>query len=138
MRIFTSRFANKGLRDRPDLVKVAIAVGTPRWSVGYGWVRCRCLAPFGLRKLHGAEFQKAYFAKLDALGLDRIKTELEEISKAHGGKDLVLLCYENLSKPGLWCHRSMFADWWWKQTGQPVFELEADPAQKQTHQMGLC
>ncbi len=138
MRIFTSRFANKGLRERPDLVKVCIAVGSPRWRVGYEWVKCRCLAPYGLRKLKGEQFQEAYLANLDALGVEPIRTELEKISEAHGGKDLVLLCYENLSEPGLWCHRSVFADWWWKATGQPVFELEADPAQQQTHQMGLC
>lgn len=139
MKLFTSRFSNKDLRARPDLVKVCIAVGKPRWPVGYEWTTCRWLAPFGLRKLKGEHFKSAYVAKLDKLGLKAIRQELEMISEAHGDKDLVLLCYEDLRKPGLTCHRAMFAEWWLRQTGDLVLELDTDmgPAPP-AEQMGLC
>lgn len=139
MRLFTSRFANKELRNRPDLVKVAIAVGSPRWKVGYDWVKWRCPAPSGLRQFKGEEFQSAYLTKLDALGLECIRAGLEAISEAHGGKDLVLLCYEDLRTPGEWCHRAMFAEWWLRETGELVLELETDLGPPlPPRQMGLC
>ena len=40
------------------------------------------------------------------------------------GKTLVLLCYEDLRKPDQWCHRTLFAEWWQKMTGEVINELE--------------
>jgi len=34
-----------------------------------------------------------------------------------------LLCYESLGKPGVFCHRQIFAEWWREQTGEVVSEL---------------
>ncbi len=28
------------------------------------------------------------------------------------GKPVVLCCYEDVRKPGEWCHRLVFAEWW--------------------------
>ncbi|NBJ88141.1 YopX family protein [Acutalibacter sp. 1XD8-36] len=40
------------------------------------------------------------------------------------GKDVVLLCYEDIRKgPDDWCHRRTFADWWLKNTGEALPEL---------------
>ena len=98
MRLFTSRFHNRELRDRPDLVKAAIVVGKPRWPVGFDYVTLNILAPYGrLFKINDRlQFTQAYFEKLDALGVGVIRAEFERISNEHGDKDLVLLCYENL------------------------------------------
>ena len=126
MRLFTSRFRNRQLRDRPDLVKVAIVVGKPRWPLGFDYVTLNMLAPYG-RLFHlndRLQFTQAYFEKLDALGVDVIRAEFERISNEHGDKDLVLLCYENLTKPGEWCHRQVFAQWWLRETGEVIEELE--------------
>jgi hypothetical protein len=40
-----------------------------------------------------------------------------------------LLCFEDLTKPGLWCHRRPFANWWLENTGEVVPELEPDVRQ---------
>jgi hypothetical protein len=44
-------------------------------------------------------------------------------AKGHDAKGVVLLCFEDLSKPGEWCHRRAFATWWEEQTGEKVEEL---------------
>jgi hypothetical protein len=43
----------------------------------------------------------------------------------------VCLCFEDLTKPGLWCHRQIFARWWTEETGEAVPELEPDVRQEQ-------
>ena len=42
------------------------------------------------------------------------------------GKDLVLLCYEDVRNLEDWCHRTMFAQWYCEHTGEIIEELE-DP-----------
>jgi hypothetical protein len=42
---------------------------------------------------------------------------------------LALLCYEDLSEPGTFCHRRMFAEWWSERTGEKVEELGGPIAQ---------
>ena len=44
------------------------------------------------------------------------------------GKELVLLCYEDVRVPGDWCHRTVFAEWWAEQTGELIEELY-DPSE---------
>jgi hypothetical protein len=58
---------------------------------------------------------------LNDIGIKQIKWMLKQVSD---GKPVVLLCFEDLRKPGEWCHRSMFAEWYEKQTGKKVVELE--------------
>ena len=44
------------------------------------------------------------------------------------GKDTVLLCYEDVRKgESDWCHRTMFAKWWFERTGEVIAELP-DPS----------
>jgi len=125
MRLYTSRFNNKRLGNTPGLIKVSIAVGSPRWPVGYEWVKCRCLAPHGPRNLRGEAYKVAYLAKLDELGVWAIKDNLEMIGLEDGGdRAIVLLCYEDVGA-GAVCHRRMFAEWWLRQTGEIVDELES-------------
>jgi hypothetical protein len=43
----------------------------------------------------------------------------------------VLLSYEDLTKPGLRCHRRLLANWWLENTGEVVPELEPEVRQGQ-------
>lgn len=43
------------------------------------------------------------------------------------GKDVVLCCYEDVRKPNEWCHRLVFAEWWYEKTGEKIEELP-DPS----------
>ena len=62
------------------------------------------------------------FARMNRLGVGGVQDLLEPYVEE--GKDLVLLCYEDLRKPGEWCHRQVFAEWWEKKTGVRIQELE--------------
>jgi len=80
-----------------------------------------------------------YFQKMDRIGAKAISKRFQEISETNGGKDLVLLCYENLTKPDEWCHRQVFAEWWLRETGEIIEELETGKGPEPTaHQFDLC
>jgi hypothetical protein len=53
-------------------------------------------------------------------GVDQVLTLIEDVSRR---RDAVLLCYEDVRKEGVWCHRQLFSQWWEEQTGQVVTEL---------------
>jgi len=120
--MYTSRFNYKISAN--DYVGVGIAVGKPRWKPKYECEHYSPLAPWGLfKKYTGDEFKERYILQLEKLGTTFIRKDLQDISNRHGGKDVVLLCWEDLSK-GLTCHRRYFAEWWEKLTGEKIDELE--------------
>lgn len=123
MRIFTSRYSFKIPQ---EFQAVSISVGKPKWQLPYSLEIYDKLAPYGVFNKYNDEepYKKAYFERLDKYGVAQIRKDLEQISNKNGGKDVVLLCYENLSKPELWCHRTHFAEWWFEQTGEIIQELE--------------
>lgn len=124
--LFTSRYANKELVDHPG-AKVGITVGRPRFKLAYPLAgEIRSLAP-----------SRAYFGDPEPVFRAKYRTDLErrggatyfahkfaEMATKAGNDVLILLCFEDLSKPGLWCHRRLFAEWWLEQTGQTVEEVE--------------
>jgi hypothetical protein len=124
VRLYTSRWSNRDLA-RLDVVPVGVSRGTPRFPVGYRYRRLMELAPdpwmLGIES--DERFEEVYVKKLERLGVDRIMEGLTKISVEEGGKDLCLLCFEDLTKPGEVCHRRMFADWWTERTGKDVPEL---------------
>ena len=61
-------------------------------------------------------------AQLEAIGLDAIVGRLGRIAEEAGGLPLVLLCYEDLTKPGQWCHREHLSSWL-RERGVEVREL---------------
>src|SRR5260221_824750 len=127
--LYTSRYANKELARRPDLVKVGITVGRPGWPLGYPVESLDRLAPWGLLQVFDrAEFTARYHAALDRAGVDRVLRDLQRISDAHDGQDLVLLCYEDVRKPDEWCHRQVLAEWLAQRAGLAGAEV-FDPAQ---------
>lgn len=120
MKIFTSRFSHQ----IPDeLQAVGIAIGEPKWRLPYSVVYYKKIAPYGSFGIEDErEFKKSYFRQLNKIGFENIKSDLEQLSKQFGDKDLVLLCYENTAHD--WCHRTHFSQWWEANTGELLPELE--------------
>ena len=97
-------------------------MGAPRWNVGYRLDgEMPDLMPFGLKGEAFEVFKRAYVSRLEKVGFEKIKAHLKQLQK--DGKDVVLLCYEDIRKPETWCHRTMFADWWKERTGEAIEEL---------------
>jgi len=69
------------------------------------------------------QFVEAYTTKLDQIGVPVIQAKLRELQVHSGREDLVLLCYEVLATPQVWCHRTVFGLWWREKTGEEVIEL---------------
>lgn len=115
-------------RFEPSLgVPVRTSNGAPRYRLGYQLqhVAPELIPPWPLVRadLPASEFADRYRAGLDQIGLERILDRLHVIAAAEGGRRLVLLCFDDLSKPGMWCHRRIAADWLEKRTGLGVPEL---------------
>jgi len=126
MAIWVSRYSNKELRNG-KYYPVGISLGAPKWPLGYEIrQQCYALAPKGyMMNYEPEQFRKAYFGKLEAIGTSKvigIVKHLESEAKREG-KELVLLCYEDIRVPGQWCHRTTFSEWWEKQLGEKIEEL---------------
>jgi hypothetical protein len=104
-------------------VAVAISLGQPRWPLPYSIAaEVRDLMPVGLLRrprLPAEQFTPLYLDRLNRIGSDRIAAQLRRIADEHG-EPLVLLCWE---RPGEFCHRRLFADWWQQRAGEEVPEL---------------
>ena len=128
--IFTSRYSNRELRVG-KYFPVGISVGRPKFNLGY-LLRDQCfaLAPKGnMLQMAKEPYQKAYIEKIEAIGAGKIVKIVRgfDTRARDEGKQLVLLCYEDIRDPANWCHRTMFAEWWLKQTGEIIEELP-DPS----------
>jgi hypothetical protein len=107
------------------LVPVRTSAGNPRFIPGAGqWPRCNEIVPWNLLRIEDrGEFTARYRGRLETHGAVAIGVRLREIHEQHDGRPLALLCYEDLTQPGLYCHRRLFADWWHEQTGEVIPEL---------------
>ena len=125
--LFTSCYGAKALIIGSGQAAIRTSLGAPRWKLDYTIAGvCREIMPD--RPMLGLgfhEYEVAYRAKLERVGADVIQQAFCELSQAASGRDLILLCFEDLTKPDLWCHRRIFADWWTEKTGQVVLELKA-------------
>ena len=115
----------------PDLLARGVTplghtAGHPRFALRYDLAaNLRLLAPSrDMFKMPRDQFETRYRARLAGHGLDVIAHAL---ARWDTGAGVVLLCYENLSDPGKWCHRTMFARWWAEQTGDVPEEIDAPP-----------
>ena len=126
MAIWISRYSNKELQSG-KYYPVGISIGTPKFPLGYTLRKqCYSLAPKGyMLNMELDRFKPAYYEKLEGIGTDRIIDMVEKMNaEARAeGKELVLLCYEDVRVPGDWCHRTVFAEWWAEQTGELIEEL---------------
>ena len=122
--VYTTRYSNPELKTG-KYTAVRISLGTPKWPIGYNLdAEMKDLMPFGLlgKFERYEDFERAYFERLDQKGVQRIFSQLQRFERL--GKDVVLLCYEDIRKgQDDWCDRRTFADWWLKNTGEALPEL---------------
>jgi hypothetical protein len=122
---------------RPDMgVPLQTSLGTPKW-VSYGLVKFMPIAPSGymLNKSH-SEYQALYLDRLDRYSQE-VELGFRNVADLYPGQDLVILCFENLSRPNAWCHRTMFAKWWEGRTGEQVVEVGPHPPHPTHQQLSL-
>lgn len=131
MAIWISRYSNKELDDDWHY-PVGISIGVPKFKLGYRLRKqCYSLAPKGyMLNMDFDRFKHEYYEKLESIGSDKIIDMVSRMDKEARaeGKELVLLCYEDVRIPDNWCHRTMFADWWLDNTGELIRELY-DPSE---------
>lgn len=146
MPIFTSRFTavhrlTKALplgEAELPFVPVRTSLGLPRFiSEASKWPYAEKLAPKGLRTLEDrGEFTRRYYAMLEDYGFDAVAKDLVDIWRCQtpeswqptapaDRKPLALLCFEDLDTDA-WCHRRMFAAWWFEHTGETVDEVNTE------------
>lgn len=129
--IYTSRYSNPTLTQNPDKFAILqISVGAPRWRLPYQIAGAIDeLRPFSLRNIQDKEeYRKKYVALLNDIGVEAISRMLQAWQQNQPDKAIVLCCFEDVRKLGKnWCHRSMFAKWWFQQTGERIEELP-DPS----------
>lgn len=109
------------------IVPVRVTLGHPRFALKYELAGTIMeLAPKGMKDVpDDDEFTRLYRARLESFGVDRLRRRFADV--AGDAKGLVLCCYEDLTKPGEFCHRRVFAEWWEEQTGEKVEELSGLP-----------
>jgi len=126
LRLYTSRYSNREI-ENTNLVPVGITLGNPRFKLAYKLHGIRKeLAPptWNIMQLPRDRFQAQYEAHLTMQGVPKLRALLQGIQDKYRTADgLVLLCYEDLDK-GDFCHRRMFAEWWEREAGEPVEELQ--------------
>jgi len=132
MDLATSRYQAADLIQASGRAAVGITLWNPRWKLRYPLIaNLRQLAPTReMRQLTDSHlFDQMYRDRLDDLGVDEARRLLDDCAERANNNGLLVLCYEDLTKPGLRCHRRLFADWWTEHTGYVVPELEPDVRQ---------
>jgi hypothetical protein len=132
MDLATSRYQAANLIEASGRAAVGITLWYPRWKLRYPVVaNLRQLAP--TKEIIAVEdpgiFDEMYRNRLRDLGVEGVRELLTMCVQRANNERLVLACYEDLTKPGLRCHRRLFANWWTAHTGEDVPELEADVRQ---------
>ena len=121
--IYTSRYQNMELRSGSYTV-VGITRGRPKFQLGYVLAgNIMEIAPPGwlFSEYNREVFTGKYRQNIEKIGVKRISDILRWYRTI--GKDIVLCCYEDVRKPGEWCHRQVFAEWWQEMTGEIIEEL---------------
>ena len=121
-RLYTARYANK-TRAKHPAAKVRMR---PCFRLSYHLAgKISELAP--TRAMFGttpAEFTARYTTLLvERGGVELLTQRFADVAAEAGSDGLVLLCFEDLRKPGAFCHRRVFADWWTAATKQLLLEL---------------
>lgn len=90
---------------------VGITLGTPRFPVpliGHTRLLAPTRAMFGLDH---AEFDEAMLALLDQRGAGNALDVIARFATSAGCDRVALACFEDLTVPGLYCHRTTVARW---------------------------
>jgi hypothetical protein len=104
-------------------VPVRITVGAPRfWGNRPQLADLRVAAPYGLLDpaIPTDECRRRYLERLDAKA-SQVETGLARIAGQHPGEQLVLCCFEDVSRDA--CHRTWLAEWLHEKYGIEVPEL---------------
>lgn len=127
-KIYTSRYANRELRNVFDYYYVGISRGKPKFSLPYIInEQIYMFAPSReIWDLPEEEFNKKYKEGLDKYGIERVKSFIDETVKRSNGRKAVFLCFEDVRVDGEFCHRTAFAEWVRENLGYEVEELD-DP-----------
>ncbi len=136
MKLYTSRYYDprwKSPGATDGLVMVRTTVGRPKHKLPYQLAaHIKELTPYeSFGSKDPFRYRELYLARLEHYGVEAIRQQLLKISAAYDNADLVLLCFEDVLLPGEWCHRRIFADWWFEQTGEIVEELATLPDKPQ-------
>lgn len=123
----TSYYQNRKLDPKKHLI-VQTSIGDPRWGARPEWETEHITpTPEVLATADQGEtiYTRAYLKQLDAIGVEKIRAELQELETEakKDGREVLLCCFECLKKPGQFCHRRIFAWWWHTKTGETISEL---------------
>lgn len=125
--LYTSRYSNPELATGNYTV-VGVTKGKPKFPLKYQLAgNIIEIAPPGYiwNENDRKKFTVSYFRHMDRIGVRTIASILARYEAM--GKDTVLCCYEDVRKLDEWCHRQVFADWWFSRTGELIDELR-DPS----------
>jgi hypothetical protein len=112
------------LEGRAKYAPVGITLGGPPRFQKYPVRLWRALGPKSdYFKADPDVFTRRYVEDLDELGVDAILEKLTAIAEEEGTEGVALLCFEDLGNPALWCHRTLFREWWALRTGEALNEL---------------
>ena len=121
---------------RPEYgVPIRASRGEPKWFRYQFAAYWESITPTWPRlKMPYDVYRGVYLDRLDQIGVDQLMAErdaiVDQVAYMFPGNErisLVSLCYEGLRKPGNWCHRTMFGEWWCENTGEDVIEYGACP-----------
>jgi hypothetical protein len=105
------------------MVPVRVSLGVPK-TLAYEPVEWPVTYPWGLLGITDRdEFEARYLARLE-VQRDRILRGLAEIRESYLGWPVALVCWEDLRRPGSWCHRRMVAARLTAWLGEEVVELD--------------
>jgi hypothetical protein len=124
-RLWTARYANPTLAEHVG-AKVQASLGAPKFRLPYELHQLLELAPAGwMLNMPEAAYAIAYARLLETRGgATMMRSRFAEVARTAGVDQLVLCCFEDVRKPGVWCHRRILAAWLEQQTGEPVNELD--------------
>lgn len=104
---------------------IQTSIGNPRGRLPYAldFKITELMPSWAMLKLPYEEYADRYIAQLDEVGVDHLRHRFQAIATAAADPRLVLLCFEDLAKPGAWCHRTIFARWFEERAGVAVVEV---------------
>lgn len=108
-----------------DSMGVLVGTSTGNCRQRSGVRYARTMAPYSIFKkgINDPELEEAiYFKQLDD-DQDKIEAELRKLESDYPGQTLVLACFEDLSKAGLYCHRTWLGRWFKSRYGVHLPEL---------------
>jgi hypothetical protein len=117
---------------KPDLMGTAVRISNsgPRFKTRYDKKNMEKIPQLYPDKdifrkgLSPEDFRTRYRAQLYRVGIKEINYMIEQISRRNPGP-LVFLCFEKVLD-GEYCHRRVFAEWYFEQTGALIPELAVD------------